>query len=61
MTKATWKGAILAESDKCEEVEGNKYFPPDSVNMEYLKFFNEPQNPISLNQIQLSQRAHHHD
>ena len=37
MTKAIWNGAILAESDRCEVVEGNQYFPADSLNMEYFK------------------------
>jgi uncharacterized protein (DUF427 family) len=37
MSKATWNGAVLAESDRCEAVEGNQYFPPDAVNMEYFK------------------------
>jgi uncharacterized protein (DUF427 family) len=36
MPKATWKGAVLAESDKCEQVEGNCYFPPDSLRREYF-------------------------
>ncbi len=36
MPKAMWNGAVLAESEKCEVVEGNLYFPPDSVNREYL-------------------------
>ena len=36
MAKATWKGAVLAESDKYELVEGNIYFPPESVNWEYF-------------------------
>jgi uncharacterized protein (DUF427 family) len=31
MTKAIWNGVILAESDKYEIVEGNVYFPPESV------------------------------
>lgn len=35
--KATWKGAVIAESDATEVVEGNHYFPPDSVNAEYLQ------------------------
>lgn len=34
--RAIWNGAILAESDETIEVEGNQYFPPDSVNREYL-------------------------
>ncbi|MHB8619925.1 MAG: DUF427 domain-containing protein [Chloroflexota bacterium] len=37
MPKATWNGAVLAESDRCEVVEGNQYFPPDSVKPEHLQ------------------------
>lgn len=37
MAKATWQDTVLAESDRCEVVEGNYYFPPDSVHQEYLK------------------------
>lgn len=37
MPKATWNGAVLAESDRTEVVEGNQYFPPDSINREYFK------------------------
>ncbi len=37
MAKAIWKGQVLADSDAVEEVEGNKYFPPDSVNKEYFE------------------------
>ena len=37
MAKATWKGKVIAESDKSEVVEGNQYFPPDSVKREYLQ------------------------
>jgi uncharacterized protein (DUF427 family) len=37
MTKATWEGAVLAESDGCVEIEGNQYFPPDAVHREYFK------------------------
>ena len=37
MAKATWKNKIIADSDKPEVVEGNQYFPPDSVNREYLQ------------------------
>jgi uncharacterized protein (DUF427 family) len=36
MAKAVWNGAVLAESDQTVEVEGNHYFPPDSVKREYL-------------------------
>jgi len=34
--RATWNGALLAESDETVQVEGNHYFPPDSVNREYF-------------------------
>ncbi|MFQ5708379.1 MAG: DUF427 domain-containing protein [bacterium] len=37
MAKAIWRGKVLAESDRCEMVEGNYYFPPDSINREYFK------------------------
>ncbi len=37
MAKATWNGTVLAESDSFEMVEGNYYFPPDSVKREYLQ------------------------
>ncbi|THH39720.1 DUF427 domain-containing protein [Neolewinella litorea] len=37
MIKATWKGQVLAESDRTQVVEGNHYFPPDSVRLEYFK------------------------
>lgn len=37
MARATWNGATLAESDRCETVEGNVYFPPEAVNHEYLR------------------------
>lgn len=37
MARAIWNGTVLAESDHTEMVEGNHYFPVDSVNMEYFK------------------------
>jgi uncharacterized protein (DUF427 family) len=37
MARATWNGAVLAESDDVEIVEGNVYFPPDAVRPEFLK------------------------
>ena len=37
MAKATWNGAVLAESDRTVVVEGNQYFPPDSVHAEYFR------------------------
>ena len=32
--KAVWNGAIVATSDATRVVEGNHYFPPNSVNRE---------------------------
>lgn len=37
MPKAIWNGSVIAESSKCEVVEGNQYFPPDSIKSEYFK------------------------
>ena len=37
MAKAIWNGAVVAESDNCEIVEGNYYFPPDTVKAEYFQ------------------------
>ncbi|MGH9554601.1 MAG: DUF427 domain-containing protein [Terriglobales bacterium] len=37
MPKAIWEGTVLAESDRCVALEGNQYFPPDSVRWEHLK------------------------
>jgi uncharacterized protein (DUF427 family) len=40
MPKATWNGTTLAESNNCIVVEGNQYFPLDSVNLQYFKASN---------------------
>jgi uncharacterized protein (DUF427 family) len=37
MIRATWNGATLAESDDTVVVERNHYFPPESVQWEYLR------------------------
>lgn len=37
MPKAIWNGVVLAESDQCVVVEGNQYFPPDSIHSQYFK------------------------
>ncbi|RKH18456.1 DUF427 domain-containing protein [Corallococcus praedator] len=37
MPVAKWNGVVLAKSDRFEEVEGNVYFPPDSLNREHFK------------------------
>jgi uncharacterized protein (DUF427 family) len=34
--KAAWNDTIVADSDATRVVEGNHYFPPDSVNRGYL-------------------------
>ena len=36
MPRAVWNGAVLAESDDTVVVEGNHYFPRDSLNDEYF-------------------------
>jgi uncharacterized protein (DUF427 family) len=35
--RAIWNGKVLAESERYESVEGNVYFPPQSVRREYLR------------------------
>ena len=37
MPKATWNGQTLAESDATIRIEGNYYFPPSSVDMDFLQ------------------------
>jgi uncharacterized protein (DUF427 family) len=37
MAKAIWNGVVIAESDNCEMVEGNHYFPQNAINQEYFK------------------------
>lgn len=36
MVRAVWNGAVIAESERTIVVEGNHYFPPDSVRKEHL-------------------------
>jgi uncharacterized protein (DUF427 family) len=36
MAKAIWNDVVLAESDRTETVEGNRYFPPDAIRREYF-------------------------
>ena len=38
--KATWNGATLAESDDTVVLEGNHYFPPESLNRDHVVFSN---------------------
>lgn len=35
--KAIWKDTVLAESDDTIVIEGNHYFPKESLNKEYFK------------------------
>lgn len=35
--KAIWNGKVLADSDKTLYIEGNHYFPPETVNRELLE------------------------
>lgn len=37
MIKAIWNGAVLAQSERCVEVEGNVYFPRDAIRWEYFE------------------------
>lgn len=37
MAKALWNGAVLAESDVFEVVEGNVYFPPAALKREHFR------------------------
>jgi uncharacterized protein (DUF427 family) len=35
--RVIWNNTIIAESTKFKIVEGNYYFPPDSIQMQYLR------------------------
>jgi len=37
MPRATWNRAVLAESDQCQLVEGNTYFPQGAVKRQYFR------------------------
>ncbi len=37
MVVARWNGTIIAQSDDTVVVEGNHYFPRDSVNVDFLQ------------------------
>ncbi|QUR66270.1 DUF427 domain-containing protein [Mycobacterium spongiae] len=36
MIRAVWNGTVLAETPRTVRVEGNHYFPPESVHREHL-------------------------
>ena len=35
--KAIWRDAVLAESDDTITIEGNHYFPPETIKKEYFQ------------------------
>ncbi len=37
MPRAIWNETVIAQSDRYETVEGNIYFPPDSLIQDYFK------------------------
>ena len=37
MPRAIWNGAVIAETATFETVEGNVYFPADSIKSEYFE------------------------
>jgi uncharacterized protein (DUF427 family) len=36
MLRAVWNGVVLAEAPRTIRLEGNHYFPPDTLNREYF-------------------------
>jgi uncharacterized protein (DUF427 family) len=37
MARAIWNGQVVAESDRFELVEGNVYFPPGTLKVEFFR------------------------
>jgi uncharacterized protein (DUF427 family) len=37
MSRAVWQDQVLAESDSVETLEGNIYFPPQSISREFFR------------------------
>ena len=37
MARAILNSTVIAESDEVKTIEGNTYFPPDSLNRDFLK------------------------
>lgn len=37
MAKAIWQGAVIAESDETQVVDGYTYFPPETVEKQFLR------------------------
>ena len=40
MKKATWNGKVIAESEKTIIIEGNHYFPPETLKKDFFKASN---------------------
>lgn len=55
MIKASWNGTVVAESDACVVVEGNQYFPAESVHPDHLR----PSTTTSV--CPWKGTAHYHD
>jgi uncharacterized protein (DUF427 family) len=36
MMRAIWNGVVIAETPRTKRVEGNDYFPPESLKQEYF-------------------------
>ncbi len=36
MLRAVWNGTVIAETPRTVIVEGNHYFPPESLNRQYV-------------------------
>jgi uncharacterized protein (DUF427 family) len=37
MVKALWNDVVIAESNQCEIVENNFYFPPDAIHTKHFR------------------------
>lgn len=37
MPRAVWNGVVLAEAARTVRIEGNHYFPPESLNREFFE------------------------
>lgn len=37
MPRAIWNGTVLAESETYEMVEGNVYFPPETIHQQFFR------------------------
>jgi uncharacterized protein (DUF427 family) len=37
MWKAVWNGAVVAESAETKLMEGNRYFPPDTIHRHFFQ------------------------